>query len=145
LNTEYVFCGIHRTEAQCTMGLGFDLGMRCFNYRAAGPEYVDRSRLALRTLREDSAGAEEILIGAEHTACFGLARLTVQGRVPDQDRGRCYVGIVVAGQGRLSGSECDVPLQAGDTFFVPAASAHVTYETTADRPLQVVKCFPPGP
>jgi len=144
LNTERVFCGIERTEAQCSMGLGFDLAMRCFNYEETGAACVERNRPTPRTLREDGAGSEEILIGPEHTPCFSLKRLTVRERVPDQDRGRCYVGIVVAGRGRLAGSDCDVALRNGATFFVPAASKHAVYETTADHPLQVVKCFPPS-
>jgi mannose-6-phosphate isomerase len=144
VNTEYVFCGIQRTEAQCYMGLGFDLGMRCFNYHATGMAYVNRSRLAPRTLHEDAAGSEVLLVASEHTPCFGMTRLTVRDRVPDRDRGRCYVGIVIAGRGRLAGPVCDLPLGAGATFFLPAASEHVTYESVAGHTLQVVKCFPPA-
>ena len=76
--TEYLFCGRERTEAQCYMGLGFDLGMRCFNYQAVGEGYVARHRLAPRTLFADAAGSEEVLVGPAHTACFGMARLTVR-------------------------------------------------------------------
>jgi mannose-6-phosphate isomerase len=144
VNTEYVFCGIQRTEAQCYMGLGFDLGMRCFNYQATGEAYVSRNRLVPRTAWEDSAGVEELLVAPEHTPCFGMTRLSVRDRVPDRDRGRCYVGIVVAGQGRLAGPAGNLPLCAGATFFVPAASEHATYEPTGGDLLQVVKCFPPA-
>jgi mannose-6-phosphate isomerase len=143
VNTEYVFCGIQRTEAQCYMGLGFDLGMRCFNYQATGEAYVSRNRLVPRTVWEDSPGSEELLVAPEHTPCFGMTRLSVRDRVPDRDRGRCYVGIVIAGRGRLAGPAGNLPLSAGTTFFVPAASEHTTYEPTKGDLLQVVKCFPP--
>jgi len=102
VNTEYVFCGLQRTEAQCYLGLGFDLGMSCFNYRAAGEEYLSRHCLIPRTLRDDPAGLEERLIGPEHTPCFGMDRATVRGRLADPDRGRCYIGIVTEGRGRLT-------------------------------------------
>jgi len=141
--TEYLFCGRERTEAQCYMGLGFDLGMRCFNYQAVGEAYVARHRLAPQTLFNDAAGREEVLVGSAHTPCFGMARLTVRGRVPDRDRGRCYIGIVVDGQGRLGGPTGDLALKVGATFFVPAASEHTTYEPTAGQTFQVIKCFPP--
>jgi mannose-6-phosphate isomerase class I len=54
------------------------------------------------------------------------------------------VGIVVEGAGRLAGPASDLPLQAGNTFFVPAASEPATYEAAAGAVLQVVKCFPPA-
>jgi hypothetical protein len=55
VNTEYEFCGMRRTEAQCFMGLGFDLGMRCFNHRGTGIGYVARHTLTPRLLQEDGA------------------------------------------------------------------------------------------
>jgi len=144
VNTEYVFCGVQRTESQCYLGLGFDLAMSCFNYHAAGEAYLSRHRLIPRTLRDDPAGLEERLIGPEHTPCFGMDRLTVRGRVSDRDRGRCYIGIVTEGEGRLTGAACDLPLHASGTFFAPAASEHVAFEAAAGRPLRLVKCFPPN-
>jgi mannose-6-phosphate isomerase class I len=73
-----------------------------------------------------------------------MARVVVRKRIPDRDRGRCYVGIVVDGAGRLTGPGCDLPLQTGATFFVPAASEHAAYEAPTGSTLQVVKCFPPA-
>jgi len=143
VNTEYVFCGLQRTEGQCYLGVGFDLGMRCFNYQATGEAYISRDRLIPRTLRDDPAGLEESLIGPEHTPCFGMDRVTVRGRLSDRDRGRCYIGIVIEGQGRLTGQGCDLLLQSGDTFFVPAASEHAGFEAAIDQTLRLVKCFPP--
>jgi mannose-6-phosphate isomerase len=143
VNTEYLFCGVQRTEDRCYMGLGFDLGMCCFNYQAVGVDYVARHRLAPRTVWADPAGMEEILIGPEHTACFGMGRLTVRDRVSDRDSGRCYIGIVTEGRGQLAGPAFTLPLQVGETFFVPAASEHTAYEAAANQALQVIKCFPP--
>lgn len=143
VNTEYVFCGVRRTEAQCFMGLGFDLGMSCFDYLASGMDNVAQHKLVSRIVEDDPAGSEEILIGPEHTRCFGMARLTVRGRFQDRDRGRCYVGIVLEGRGRLCGPDGDMPLQAGTTFFIPAASTHDGFHAEGERPLAVIKCFPP--
>jgi mannose-6-phosphate isomerase len=145
VNTEHVFCGLRRTEAQCFLGLGFDLGMRCFDYQATGEDFVSRHRLVPRTLRDDSAGSEEILIGPEHTPCFGMVRVTVRDRLSDRDRGHCYIGIVIEGHGRLVGDDCELRVRAGDTFFVPAASEHAAFEAAAGQALRLVKCFPPQP
>lgn len=142
VNTEFTIGEVRRTEAQCFMGLHFDLALRCFDYRAAGASFVDRRRLAPRILHEDGRGREEVLIGPEHTPCFGAARLTVRGAVPDRDRGRCYIGIVTGGRGRLTGRACDLPLLPGTTLFVPAASEHEAYHAT-EAPLTLIKCFPP--
>ena len=142
--TEYVFCGVRRTEAQCFMGLDFDLGMSCFDYGATGLAHVAKHRLASRMLRDDPAGSEEVLIGPEHTRCFGMARLTVRDRIPERDRGRCYVGIVIEGRGALLGPGGDMPVEAGTTFFVPAASEQEAFQAKPQGPLVVIKCFPPG-
>lgn len=143
VNTEYLFCGIQRTEAQCFMGLGFDLGMSCFNYEGSGMAYVARQRLVSRIIEDNAAGLEEALIGPDHTGCFGMARLTVRDRIQDRDRGRCYVGIVLEGRGQLLCHAGDTPLQAGTTFFMPAASVHDGFHVEGERPLVVIKCFPP--
>jgi mannose-6-phosphate isomerase len=143
VNTEYTVGEIRRTEAQCFMGLGFELGMRCFNLRAAGAAFVERHRLHPRLVHEDSQGGEEVLIGREDTPCFGAARLTVRGTVRDRHRGQCYIGIVTEGRGRLIGPDCALPLQAGTTLFIPAASQHEAYHATSGEGLTLIKCFPP--
>jgi mannose-6-phosphate isomerase len=143
VNVEDKLGEIRRTEAQCFMGLGFDLGMRCFNYQAAGQDFVQQHTLVPRILHEDSEGREEILVDREDTPCFGAVRLRVQGRAPDRDRGRCYVGIVVEGYGQLAGAKIALPLQPGATFFIPAASQHEVYQAAPGSPLTLVKCFPP--
>jgi mannose-6-phosphate isomerase len=144
VNTEYVSGEIRRTEDQCFMGLGFELGMRCFDFAAEGMEYVRRHMLSPKIILEDEQGREEILIGPQDTPCFGAGRLTVRGRVADRDQGRCYVGIVAEGQGHLTGPGGPVPLRRGTTLFVPAASRHHGYEATPEAPLVVIKCFPPS-
>jgi mannose-6-phosphate isomerase class I len=72
-----------------------------------------------------------------------MDRVTVRSRLADRDRGRCYIGIVTEGQGRLTGAAGDLPLQAGGTFFAPAASEHVALEAAPGQVLRLVKCFPP--
>jgi hypothetical protein len=104
---------------------------------------VERHRLRPRLVHEDDEAREEVLIGPEDTPCFGAVRLTVRGTVPDRDRGRCYIGIVTGGRGRLTGPGCELPLQCGTTLFVPAASEHEAYYAT-EVPLTLVKCFPPS-
>jgi mannose-6-phosphate isomerase len=144
VTSEYSTGEVRRTEAQCFMGLGFDLGMQCFNYQAAGMAFVRQHTLLPRIIQEGDDGREEVLIGPGDTPCFGAARLTVRGTVQDRDRGRCYIGIVTEGSGHLTGPGLDHPLQAGATFFVPAASRHESYRAAPGAPLTVIKCFPPS-
>ncbi len=144
VNTEYDVGTIRRTEAQCFMGLSFDLGMRCFNYQAAGTAFVRQHMLLPRILQEAEQGREETLISPEDTPCFGVGRLIVRGMVPERDRGLCYIGIVVEGRGHLTGPGCDITLQPGTTFFIPAASRHEGYRAAPGGPLTLIKCFPPS-
>ena len=144
VTSEYTTGEIRRTEAQCFMGLGFDLGMRCFNYEAAGMTFVRRHRLLPRILLDGEEACEEVLIGPEDTPCFAATRLTVRGTVRDGDRGRCYIGIVTEGRGCLTGPGLNLPLQPGAIFFSPAASRHESYGAAPGAPLTVIKCFPPS-
>lgn len=143
VNTEYTVGEIRRTEAQCFMGVRFDLGMRCFNYQAAGMAFLRRHTLSPRITCEDGQGREEVLIGPEDTPCFGAARLTVRGTVVDRDRGRCCIGIVTEGRGHLTGPGCDLTIEPGTTLFIPAASRHEAYRAAPGTPLTLIKCFPP--
>ncbi len=143
VNAEAVSGEIRRTEAQCFMGLGFELGMRCFDYRAAGMEFVRRNRLLPRPLFESAEGCEERLIGLEDTPCFGAARLSVRGSMADRDRGRCYIGIVLEGEGKLLAAGTELPLRAGTTYFVSAASEPEAYQAAPGAALSLIKCFPP--
>jgi mannose-6-phosphate isomerase len=142
VNTEYTVGEIRRTEEQCFMGLGPDLGMRCFNYEAVGMEYVRQHTLLPRIIQESGEAREEVLIGPADTQCFGAVRLAIRGTVRDRDR--CYIGIVVEGSGHVTGPGLDLSLQAGTTFFVPAASRHESYQAAPGDPLTVIKCFPPS-
>ncbi len=144
INTEYTVGEIRRTEAQCMMGLPFDLGMQCFDYRTTGMEHVRRCTLAPRPISEDANGREERLIGPEDTPCFAVGRLTISGTLRDHDRGRCYIGIVSDGKGWIEGPGAPIALEPGTTFFVPAASEHRGYRAAPGVPLTVVKCFPPA-
>jgi hypothetical protein len=38
-----------------------------------------------------------------------------------------------------------MPVEAGTTFFVPAASEQEAFRAEPQGPLVVIKCFPPGP
>jgi len=144
INTEYTVGEIRRTEAQCMMGLPFELGMQCFDYRAAGMEHVRRCTLRPHLISEDSAGRDERLIGPGDTPCFEVGRLLATGATADRDRGRCYVGIVTEGKGSIDGPAGGIALEPGTTFYVPAASEHTGYRGAPDAPLSVVKCFPPA-
>ena len=144
VNTEYTVGSIRRTEAQCFMGMDFDLGMQCFNYDAAGLSYVREHTLPARVLHEDKGSREERLIGPEDTPCFGISRLIVTGKASERDHGRCHVGIVTEGRGWLDGPQERMTLEPGVTFFVSAVSEHTGYQAARAAALTVVKCFPPS-
>jgi mannose-6-phosphate isomerase len=145
VNIEYNYGGVHRTEEQCFLGLGFDLGMRCFDYGAGGMSCIQQNTLIPRTIRQDSQSHEEILIGPEHTRYFGASRLVILRTAADRDQGQCYIGIVIQGCGQiLSSTSTALPLRPGNAFFVPAASRHQAIQADPNTPLTLIRCFPPG-
>jgi mannose-6-phosphate isomerase len=145
VNIEINYGGVRRTEAQCFLGLGFDLGMRCFDYGTGGLSCVRQNTLMPRTVRQDAQSHEEILIGREHTTYFGASRLVIRGTAADRDHGECYIGIVIQGCGQILPSTREpLPLRPGSAFFVPAASQHEAIQADPNRPLTLIRCFPPG-
>lgn len=145
INIEYTYGGVPRTEAQCFLGLGFDLGMRCFDYTTAGMLGLQRHTLVPRTLRQDTQSCEELVVGPEHTPYFGASRLVIQGTAADREQGECYIGIVIQGHGQiLSSGSAPLSLRPGSAFFVPAASRHQAIQADPHAPLTLIRCFPPG-
>jgi len=145
VNAEVVCGEIRRTEAQCFMGLPFDQAMRCFDFAAAGPDFLRRNRPAPRPIRREAGLLEERLIGPEETPCFGASRLTLRAEAPVEDGGRAYVGIVAGGRGSLRHEGGEIPLRPAATLFVPAAARPAVYRPKPGEPLILVKCFPPAP
>lgn len=145
VNVEYTYRGIARTEEQCFLGMGFDLGMQCFDHTLTGTAVVRQNALIPRLLRQDTAVREEVIIGPEATRYFGASRLVIQGTAPDREPGQCYIGIVLDGRGEiLSEGREPLPLRPGGTFFVPAASDHLAIRAAAQAPLTIIRCLPPG-
>jgi mannose-6-phosphate isomerase len=145
VNIEFNYGGVQRTEEQCFLGLGFDLGMRCFDYGTGGMSCVQQNTLIPRTLRQDTQSREEILIGPEHTRYFGASRLVIRRTAADRDHGECYIGIVIQGCGQILSSTSEaLPLRPGSAFFVPTASRHEAIQADPNTPLTLIRCFPPG-
>ncbi len=143
VNVEYRFGGSRRTEEQCFLGLGFELGMQCFDYGAVGIGCVEQNRLAPRMLREAPDFHEDILIGPERTRCFGATRIEVRGTARTRT-GECCAGIVVRGAGLIGSPSADpVAVTPGMSFFLPAAAEGVTIEAQASEPVTIVLCYPP--
>ena len=145
VNIELNYGGVQRTERQCFLGLGFDLGMRCFDYGTGGMSCVQQNTLIPRTVRQDAQSREEILIGPEHTKYFGASRLVIRRTAADRVHGECYIGIVIQGCGQILSSTSEaLPLRPGSAFFVPAASRHEAIQADPSTPLTLIRCFPPG-
>ena len=144
VNVEYTLGAIRRTEAQCFMGLGFDLGIQCFDCRAMGMDFVRRTPWCRASSTRTIRAAKKSSSGRRIRPALARCGSGCGGTVPDRDRGRCYVGIVIEGQGQLLGPDITMPLQPGATFFTPAASQHGVYQAAPGFLLTVIRCFPPA-
>jgi mannose-6-phosphate isomerase len=143
VNVEYSFGGVPRTEEQCFLGLGFELGMQCFDFRATGLSCVEENRLSPRVLSETPDSRAELLVGPEHTRCFGALRLTIEGTAKTPT-GECLIGIVIRGSGQIGSSQAPpLSLKPGTSFFLPAA-AEAEMQADPAGPLVIIACFPPG-
>jgi mannose-6-phosphate isomerase len=124
-----------------TMGLGWDLALDMIDYETADAESTfARARQRPTIVRQRGVDREARLFDGAVMPFFDATRLDVADRIEVDDR-RFAIGIVVGGQGWLSGEFGRYPVQRGDSF---AAAATLPFEVVADRaPLAIVRCMGP--
>ncbi|MCC7355611.1 MAG: phosphoheptose isomerase [Anaerolineae bacterium] len=143
--TEFTVGDIKIPVEYCHMGLGFDLALQTFDYRGETVRQVQsRCKVTPRLLCQETGGSEWELIGPGQTPYFGAHRLDVQ-RSLDIPAGRCYLAIIIAGEGTIVSDKGYTPAHRGETFFLPATLGPHQIQTSGAGLLQVMCCYPPDP
>lgn len=125
------------SEQQMWGGLDHDTAFSCFDYSGVPlEELLARLRLRPELRMERPEARMESVIGPQHTDCFRIEKLTVNGEFELEYDAPWYLGIVTSGSGSVTGATAQ-PLRRGDNFFVSHQIARLKYNAEANDPLEI--------
>lgn len=126
----------------CHQGLGFDRMFECFDYTGYTEEQIHEKWHIVDGLKD--RGHDPVLIGKEHTSCFGLETYQVKDIQKLPNREGYAVLIILGGQGSLTYEGGSLSLGKGDQVFVPASALDLALVNQGHEPFNVICCLPPA-
>ena len=123
-------------------GVGEEKMLECFHYNNYSlvealnawkikPEVVERSNeYSLRTIFNE-----------EHTNCFGLNELILDGNYTYKNNSSFYVVVIYFGEVNISCNEKTYEYQQGDEIFISAAISEISL--TSNGLSKILFCYPP--
>lgn len=112
-----------------------EVGLKCFDYSAAGTAAAVRRAVALRArpLSRLNGSLLEELVGPDVTDCFRVERLTIHGEMTYEPKSPYHIAVVTMGRGEVrTGSGDPAPVRRGDTMFVPHRVRSLRYTARGD-------------
>jgi mannose-6-phosphate isomerase len=113
-----------------------EIGLKCFDYSAAGTAAAARRAVALRArpLRRDKGSVLEEVVGPAVTDCFRVERLTVRGAMTYEPGAPYHIAVIAEGRGEVrTGGRDAVAVRQGDTMFVPNGVRSLHYATKGGK------------
>jgi mannose-6-phosphate isomerase len=129
-----------------TLGLGWKKAFSCFNYEGLRlAEVLARWKKEPTCLEQGVWGKRHLLLGCSEASRFFRGYHLVVNESLQNDYGAFYIAIIVKGSGLFLNEYCALPVQAGDTVFVPGlVGSHVWQnKDRSDEPLEIITCHPP--
>ena len=93
-------------------------------------------KLSAQVIDEWPGAKLERIIGADHTDCFKVDKLTVGGELELEYDAPWYLGIVTAGGGMIT-ARTGQPVRRGDSFFVSSRIRKLRYQSGGGSPLEL--------
>jgi mannose-6-phosphate isomerase len=123
---------------QATLGLGWDVALRCFDRQIYRGKGIDRLRPRPSVVTSSGEGEVTSLFQHETTAFFRAYRARAAGDLPLGFHGFC-VAIVERGSGHLRFNGGTVEIARGQTWVVPHAAGSLSVRGRAE----IIFCLPP--
>ena len=115
------------------------LGAYCYE----GLSYEDnllKRKAARKTIRSGGWGAEETVIGADHTTFFSLTEAFVNSETEIRGTGFPQIAVVLDGRGEIKTGDYSIEIKKADEIFLPyGLGAKISGEN-----LRIVYCHPEG-
>jgi mannose-6-phosphate isomerase len=126
------------TPEEADIGLGWDLLAETLRPTALSADEVAVLRAPPRVIARGSGGEVDDLLGAQADAFFRARRARVSGAVDWPFAGCFSVGIVTAGEGRVTNAHGSLDVRRGDTLALLAAAP----PSVIDGSLEVIALGP---
>ena len=125
------------TEKQMWAGLDHDTAFSCFDYRGhTQDEIMAWLKLSPRTKKQWANAKIESVIGAAHTDCFSVDKLTIYGDFEIPCDTPWHIAVVTSGHGSISAAD-EQPVRRGDSFFVSNRVRKLHYRPAGSEPLEL--------
>jgi mannose-6-phosphate isomerase len=129
--------------ADAHLRLGWEVTIDAFDRNGHDDAWLDGLLSPTRPGGSPAPVGRERLTTAAADPYFEAERLVISGSASGlYDRAAFLVGVVTAGSGRVRTAGGELPVQAGETFAVPAATL-AALRLEADERLELIACLPP--
>jgi len=134
------------TEAECHLGLGWDLALDSVNLEAMDlVELFEKITPVSGIVHDDGNGTTvESILSLDLDPYFGANRVTVATQlvVPGVAGDRFHCMTVLSGEGALSGLFGTIDICKGESYFIPVSTDYII-KCTSDDNLEAIRCYPP--
>lgn len=135
--------GLEISDELIHQGVGERKMLDCFHYDdCTFEEALNRWKIEPNTIDASDGYTLNIIFNKNHTDCFGLSELYLNGEYSITGEGRFYVVVVYSGEGVLSCHGEEYTYEQGDEIFISAAIENVTFKSKVKSKLLL--CTPPN-
>ncbi len=126
------------SEKQMWGKLNHDTAFSCFDYEGVSAEkLLDELRLKAQIKKQYPNAVLESVIGAKHTDCFQVDKLTVTGKLELNCSSPWHLGVVTAGSGTITAKD-KFQIKRGDSFFISNKIENLKYNCSDSMQIHLI-------
>lgn len=123
-------------------GVGEENMLKCFHYDCCSfEEAVKRWKITPKTIESSDSYTYKTIFNRNHTDCFGLNELDLDGEFILEGKDSFFVGVIYSGEAVVTCDGKEYTFTQGDEIFFSAAIESVKWKTT--KPTKVLLCYSP--
>ena len=124
-------------------GVGEETMLECFHYNTYTlDEALSEWKITPEVLEITNEFTLKTLFNKNHTNCFGLNELLLDGKHTIKGNSCFYVAVIYSGDGVMHCNGKNYEYTQGDEIFISAAISEVTFSSKS--PSKVLFCYPPN-
>ena len=134
--------GLEISDELIHQGVGVENMLNCFHYDSCTrDEALKKWKVIPQEIDKTEDYVLRTVFNKQHTDCFGVNELQLNGSYSHKGNGSFYVGVVYSGLGHIKCNGQDYSYKEGDEIFFSAALDEVIFESSEDS--KILLCYPP--
>ena len=134
--------GLTISDELIHQGVGEENMLQCFHYDGCSfQEAIKKWKILPEIIASSDAYTLKTIFNENHTDCFGLNELELDGEFIFKGNGSFFVGVIHYGEGTITCRGNAYSFSQGDEIFFPAAIETITFKSTIKT--KILLCFPP--